>query len=257
MFMPHNTSIFSGLLLLLASLFFSACRTQAVVTNVAPKKKSVKFLLRKIKKNHIDFEWFGTRAKVKFDTEERKVTAFTKIRMQKDSLIWISIKKMNIEGARVKITPQTIEVLDRQEHIYIRKPFASIKEDYGLAISFTDLQDLLIGNPILYKNEKWQAAIEEKRNVLRTPPTQKEVLKIFLSPASFLLDELRGSQNNNALSITYSDYEKISGQNIPTKKNIYIDSEENGTVEVSIDFNKTELNVPQKVRFNIPDSYRK
>lgn len=232
------------------------CRSTQLSTGT-PKNRSAKFLLRQLEKNHIDYTWFGTNAKIKVDSEQEKATFAATIRMQKDSLIWIKIRKVNIEGARVRITPERIEILDRQNGQYIKRPFSFLKDEYGLDVSFSQLQELLIGNPILWETESLISLIREKQNVLQTPNSQKTVLKIFMDPTSFLINSVQGSMNQNAISIDYSDYEILEEEQIPIKKTIGIDSEETGVVELDMSFSKMSLNVVQKVGFRIPDNYER
>jgi len=244
------------LFFLVLSSMIMGCRSTQITTGT-PKNRSVKFLLRQLEKNHIDYTWFGSNAKIKVDSEQEKATFTASIRMQKDSLIWIKIRKMNIEGARVKITPETIEILDRQNGQYTQKPFSFLKNEYGLELSFPQLQELIIGNPVLWDKQSLVSVLRKKQNVLQTPSTQKTVLKLFMDPSSFLIHSLQGSMNQNALSIDYSAYETVEQAQIPTKKTIEIDSEETGWVKLDLSFSKISLNEVQKVGFRIPDNYER
>lgn len=249
-----NSLLLKYLLLGLFISFLSGCiATQNIDT---PHSKNSKFLLKKLEKNKIIFDWFAGKAKLKFTSKEQKISTSITIRMKKDSLIWLRIKKMNIEGLRIKISPETIEILDRQNVQYIRKPFSTIRDDFGLDLSFGELQNLLVGNPIWYKKNTLLAAIEDKKNVLRTAKQSKEVLKLFFDTPSFLLAEMRGSTNNNAMQIVYSDYQKIGQQSIAFKKEIEVDSEEKGLFSLHLIFSKIELNTPQKMKFIVPDNYK-
>lgn len=250
-----SKAVYFLFLLLLSSMIMSCRSTQ--LTTGTPKNRSVKFLLRQLEKNHIDYTWFGTNAKIKVDSEQEKATFAASIRMQKDSLIWIKLRKMNIEGARVKITPETIEILDRQNGQYIKRPFSFLKNEYGLDVSFAQLQELIIGNPILWEEQSLVSVIRKQQNVLQTPNSQKTVLKIFMHPSSFLINSVQGSMNQNALSIDYSDYEILEQAQIPTKKMIKIDSKETGLVELEMSFSKLSLNEIQKVGFRVPDNYER
>ncbi|BDS14788.1 DUF4292 domain-containing protein [Aureispira anguillae] len=245
------------LLFVIISSFLIGCKTTETVSTAKAKKRSVKFLLRKLEQNHIDYTWFASRAKVKMDSEQQKATFSTLIRMQKDSLIWIKIKKMNIEGARVKITPQTIEILDRQESQYIKKPFSYLKNEFGLQLNFAELQELIVGNPILFQEETLLSVIREQQNVLKTPESEKNVLKLFMNPQSFLVNELRGSMDYNSIDIKYEDYQTIEQTQIPAVKNIEIDSKDAGIVQLKMTFSKMVLNEVQKVGFTVPDSYQR
>lgn len=245
------------LFFLLLSSSIMSCRSSAQLTTETPKNRSVKFLLRQLEKNHIDFTWFGTNAKIKVDSEQEKATFAASIRMQKDSLIWIKLRKVNIEGARVKITPETIEILDRQNGQYIKRPFSFLKNEYGLDVSFAQLQALIIGNPILWEEQSLVSVIRKQQNVLQTPNSKKTVLKIFMNPSSFLINSVQGSMNQNALSIDYNDYQTVEEAQIPTKKTIEIDSEETGLVGLEMSFSKMSLNEIQKVGFRVPDNYER
>lgn len=240
----------------LALLQLVACKTPVGTdSTLRPTKKPAKFLLRQLEQQELNYEWFGCRAKIKVDSEERDVVFTASLRLQKDSLIWVRIKKMNVEGARIKITPESIEILNRQESQYIKRPYSFIKEEYGLDISFSQLQEVLLGNPILYKDKTLLSSVSENRLLLQTPPNQQEVLKLFLRGNDFLLEELRGSIEGSSLSIQYSDYEPIQEQKIATKKVVHIDSEEVGVVDIDLQFSGIVLDEVQKVSFTIPPSY--
>lgn len=247
-------SIYLGCFFL--SLSLMACRSTSNLTEGRFQKKSHSFLMGKIMENEVTFDWFGSKAKVKFSRGEEQLSATTAIRMKYDSIIWITLKKVNIEGARIRITPELIEILDRQNSTYIRKPYSSIKEEYGVDISFIDLQHLIAGNAIWYDQEL-NAGAEDKKNVLRTPKHAKEVLKIFFKNEVFLLDEIRTSQNGDAVSVTYDDYQKVADKPMAFRKSIQINSDTQGEATIDLIFSKIELDIPQKTRFNVPDSYQK
>jgi len=244
------------ILFMLSSIFLMACTTSKVTsTTVKAKKRSAKFLLQQLQKNHIDYDWFGCKSKIKFESTKEKASFMADVRIKKDSIIWFRIKKMNIEGLRIKVTPETIEILNRQESEYIKAPFNYLKNEFGLELSFAELQELIVGNPILYKDQDLNSTIIENKNVLKTSETQKSVLKIFMNPKSFLLHEIRGSMKNNSISIEYNEYEEVEKQQVPSKKDVYIDSKDIGAVTVKMTFTKISINEPQKVGYIVPDTY--
>lgn len=251
------SKLIKNILLLLASVFWWSCATTQSTSSPVAHKRSVKFLLEQLDSNHIDYTWFATKAKIKYDHKEQKATFTAIVRMQKDSLIWIALKKSSVEGARVRITPNSIEILDRQESTYTKKPFSYLKTEFGLDLTFVELQDLIVGNPILLANQNFVSTILEKKNVLQTPESQKTVLKIFLSPPNFLIHEIRASANNNAIGIQYSEYEVFQNQQIALHKEVNIDSEDIGIIGLKMSFSDIILDEAQKVGFEIPESYGK
>ena len=244
----------------LACWILGALSSCATVSNSVSenkiKKKSLPFLLKKMEANRIDYTWFGAKAKVKYAGADQKIIFSALIRMQKDSLIWIKLKKMNVEGLRVRITPQSIEILNRQESSYTKKSFAFLQEEFGVDLSFSALQDLIVGNPVLYQQRKLLATISGGAYLLKTPAAQKEVLKIFLSANDFRLKAISGSENNNSIAIDYDNYEQVDEQVIPLLKQIQVEGEKE-SIELKMELSRIELNEAQKVSFKIPDSYRK
>jgi hypothetical protein len=243
------------LFVLTASLFVACSPVQKLVSDTKAKKRTLNFLLRQLQNNSLKYLWFGTKAKIKFEDNKNKVAFSAIIRMQKDSLIWIKLKKMNVEGVRVRITPETIEIINRQESSYLKKPFSFLKNEFGLDVSFSDLQNLIVGNPVFYENQKLSSFVENNQNVLKTPSTQKSVLKIYMEPQNFLLNEIRGSADKNSVCIEYADYTELNNQKIATLKDIHVDSEESGIIKVKMSFSKMILDEIQKVGFSVPDSY--
>lgn len=239
------------------TVFLVSCIAPKLTTEVKAKKHTTAFLLEKLESNKIDYNWFGAKAKIRFESEKEKASFTALIRMKKDSLIWITLKKMNVEGARVQISPEFIEILDHQKYSYTKKPFRYLKDEFGLELSFQELQDLIVGNPILYEKESLISVVLENQNVLKTPESQKNVLKLFLNPSFFLLNELRGSMNNNSISIAYSDYEMINQEQIPATKDIYIDSDGVGHISLKMTLSSIVLDQSQKMNFEIPNSYTK
>lgn len=238
-------------------LVFGSCTTTQVVGTHKPlPKRSAAFLLKQLAKKKIDYTWWGCRAKIRLDSPEEKATFFAKIRMQRDSVIWMSLRKMSVEGARVRITPTQIEILDRQQGHYLKRPFSHLKDRYNLGLSFSDLQDLLVGNPILYQNQPLLSSVQGDRYRLATAPNKADVLRIFLS-REYLLDELSGSQDGNVVEIQYHEYEVLNQQTIPLKRDIEIETAEDELLTLSMSYSNIVLNEIQKIGFVVPDSYER
>lgn len=246
--------------LLLTTIFLlglNSCQTtqSTASTNKPLPKRSNIFLLKRLAKQHIQYQWWGCRAKLKLDSPQEKATFFAKIRMQKDSLIWLSLRKMSVEGARVRISPTQIEILDRQNGQYLKRPFSYLNERYGLSLSFQDLQDLIAGNPVLYRDQPLLSSVEGNRYRLATPSNQAEVLRIFLDGTNYHLSELSGSQANNVVEITYDQYETFGQQDIPLKRHLFVETADDEQATLDMTYSNLVLDEVQKVGFNIPDSY--
>lgn len=69
------------------------------------------------------------------------------LRMQKDSLIWLSVTaNMGVEVLRTKISNDSIWVLNRLEKTYLAEPLDSLATQLGMPLSLPWVQTLLLDN---------------------------------------------------------------------------------------------------------------
>jgi hypothetical protein len=69
--------IFKIVLAVLVVGGFTSCATLSTASSEGNiKKKSVQFLLNKLEKNRIDYSWFGSKAKVKYEGSDKKNSLF-------------------------------------------------------------------------------------------------------------------------------------------------------------------------------------
>ena len=69
------------------------------------------------------------------------------LRMRKDSLVWISVTAtMGIEVARIKVSNDSIWVLNRLEKTYLSEPLDTISAQLGMPLSLPWVQTLLLNN---------------------------------------------------------------------------------------------------------------
>ncbi|MDA3909847.1 MAG: DUF4292 domain-containing protein [Bacteroidales bacterium] len=67
------------------------------------------------------------------------------IRMYQDSLIWISVRSMSLEGMRAVITPDSVKYIDRINNKYYRGDYSFVAQMSPLLLDFYDVQNLLLG----------------------------------------------------------------------------------------------------------------
>ncbi len=132
-------------------------------------------LFKKFGEKQLNYNWLSGKidTKATFKGEENEFT--TNFRMQKDSLIWMSISKMLVEGVRVNITQDSVMYMDK-----IKKTYFAGTHDYLqklLKIDELDLdfvQNILLGEPVmLYEDERWKGEIDSSFYVLKNVPGKK------------------------------------------------------------------------------------
>ena len=115
-----------------------------------------------IKSKQVAFNTFSGRAKTKltFDGKSNDVTL--NIRIQHGKKIWVSITALlGIEVARALITPDSIQVINRIQGVYIKKPFSYVYTYANREVNYLTVESLLVGNAInelLNENSKIETA---------------------------------------------------------------------------------------------------
>lgn len=155
----------------LVCLIVSGCSNKKRAERGKPlKNRNAITLANRMEKAEFDFEWVGMKiaTDTRFDGNRESFKA--NIRMKRDSAIWISISPlMGVEMLRVLITRDSVKYVSkvpRNKHYY-KGDFNAISETLGMAFDFYMIQDLLVGNPILFdKKQNFRSKIDDQQYVL-------------------------------------------------------------------------------------------
>lgn len=113
-----------------------------VATSCASRKKTVTPTPAK------SYEWLIS----KFDIDvEGNGLSFDdlsgQLRMRRDSLVWLSITAaMGVEVARVKVSTDSVWVINRLEKTYMAEPLADVAQHFGMPIGLPWIETLLLDN---------------------------------------------------------------------------------------------------------------
>ena len=254
---------FLGLMLLLGG-FLGACKTPIKVSKpinppAALAKQSAEFLVAKIRANTLNYEWFVAKSRTKFEDKDNNVSFTVQIRHRKDSLLWMTIKKVSVEGARVRMTPTTIEILDRQNDEYTQKPFEFIHERSKIPLTFAELQQLVVGNALF---------LDEKNSRARTDSIWYRLdgrkngldFTFWVDSSDYTIQKVQVLQGNRELIAELSDYQTVEGSGesrIPHLIDLNFSSPESGKVRIRTEYQNISLQAPENTNFEVPEHYKK
>ncbi|MEO6136227.1 MAG: DUF4292 domain-containing protein [Ginsengibacter sp.] len=216
--------------------------------------------LKSLAEKKIDFNTFSAKAKVEYEDRNGKqpdVNAF--IRLKKDSVLWISISAtfLNIEALRVLITPDSITILNKLEKTVEYKPFGYIESIAHIPLTFSILQDLLIGNPIFVSDSIVSYRKTENLILIGTIGKYFKNLLTISSDNKLLqrskLDDADPQQNRTA-DFIYSDYQNNNLFNFATYREITV--AEKSKVDIRLSFKQFEFNKELSFSFKVPGSYK-
>lgn len=93
--------------------------------------------------NAFDFDWFSSKISLK----SGGLSANGQIRMQKDSVIWLSLSVF-IEVARIKITPDSVFFYNKLQSEYYAGDYTFLEKNFLLKVDFATLQSIFVGNDL-------------------------------------------------------------------------------------------------------------
>ena len=252
-----NTSQWFVQSLCIILLLAAGCKsTQKLTDNVPQKPKSAKFLQKKLLANQVQAEWLSAKARVtvRDGKEVRKFTSY--IRWQKDSVLWMNFKKVSVEAARIKITPDSVFIIDRMNKQFVAEDFNYAQKNFDLPTNFDGLQAMLLGNSVFFGTGEMESDIHD--NLYRlTGKTDTYLTGFWIEATTFLLRKMMVEDYRNGRKVTYefSDYEKNNNQDFAHQRELRFDSEEFGDISVKVELSKVDLTNPVTIRFDIPEHY--
>ena len=198
--------------------------------------------------------------RIDYAGEDMSVSASATLRMKKDSLLWLSVKKLGFEIARVQVTTDSVYVVDRFNKEYTVEGLAYLAESYGLpAGSLTELQDFILGNPVFLG--AGELGIEPLGPTYRLKGDSPEMSAEYLiGTEDFLLKKMafKDLRNEQEMSALLEEYQDLEGERrFSYIRNLMLESKYSGQANVTLRFSNIELNIPKPIKFDIPSRYTK
>lgn len=211
-------------------------------------------------KNRTNFTTFSAKAKVQYEDNNGKQPDFNAfIRIQKDSLIWVSISStfLGIEAFRINITPDTLSILNKLDKTIEYHPFSYVEKIAHIPLSFSVLQDILVGNPV-YVGDSIVSLRNTENHVMIGTVGQYFKNLLTISADNYVLqrmklDDINLNQNRTA-GLSYDNYEKNNNIIFSTTRSISVS--EKTKVDIEIQFKQYEFNKGLSFPFNIPRNYK-
>jgi hypothetical protein len=217
-------------------------------------------ILTTLNESRIDFITFSAKAKVQYEDKNGKQPDFNAfIRIQQDSLIWVSISAtfLGIEAFRIKITPDSLVILNKLDKTVEYHPFSYVEKIAHIPLNFPLLQDILIGNPI-YVGDSVVSFRQTESDIMIGTVGKFFKNLLNLSTANYTLkrmklDDINLNQNRTA-GLSYEGYEKNNNFNFSTFRSITVS--EKTKVDIKIEFKQYEFNKDLSFPFNIPRNFK-
>jgi hypothetical protein len=232
-----------------------------VVDAHADSMQFIKNVLDTIHRNKIDFQTFNAKIKVDFEGGDGKKNDFNAfIRLKKDSALWVSINALlGIEAFRVLITRDSVKVVDKLNKTVSLRSMEYLQEVTKMPMTFKDLQDLLVGNP-LFLDSNISSYKKEERSISLV--SLGRLFKHFLTVNKddytlqhSKLDDVDALRARTAY-LTYGDYQLTKNG---TKFSAYrrITVSEKSKLDIVMQYKQFDFNADLSFPFTIPRNYKR
>lgn len=256
----HKLSNITSWLLIIALLSISSCKVLRKKEGAGDKAiSSAQTIIRALDKQEFRSDWMSARARISFKNEDMAVSGSATFRLQKDNLLWVSVKKLGFEVARAMITPDSVFIIDRINNEYGRFGLNYLSDSYNLPANFGMVQSVILGKPYFVNpasvrlekaNQNYQLTDQIPGHQVTYSVDQKDLRLLAMNYVSALGDQ--------RLEASLSEYAEIDKQqNFSYFRDFRLEEKDASITEMTIKFSQIELDTPQDTPFSIPKRYKR
>lgn len=240
---------------LIAIICLSSCRGNKKV--IGSSFRSDKEIKKAITDHNIDYQWFTTVGKIKMSTPNESISAKVYLRVQRDTAIWMVVKKLGVEVARALITPDEFTIIYRWEKVYEQESLQTLMDSYDASLSFPELQDYIIGNIPEIDTDNFESRLTDKEVICQTHIVgNKSFLKLDLDKLLLRSFEMFNDKNESVKG-EFTNFKEVEEHILPFKRTFYIRSVEHGDLKAELNLSEIQIDQPKTMKFSIPPHYEK
>lgn len=240
--------------IVITTLFLmSSCSSEKEVMRSNLRTYNANHLVREINENSFDYESLQTKLDIKFKDERNSLGLKGQLRMQKDSLIWISLSmKLGIEVARVMVTDDSIKFINRSNRTYLSESLDNVKEMLPIDVSMSYIQNILVGNDSqLKRSDRYKTSIDNDLYKLESSRDGLLMKQLWIIPETFRISRYE----INSISLLYDKFDNIDGKILPKK--IIFETNDSSNIKIEIDYSEIKTEEKLDFPFNISKKYNK
>lgn len=210
-----------------------------------------------IRAKQTTFTTFSGRAKTKLTIDGKSNDVTLNIRIQKGKKIWVSITALlGLEVARALITPDSIQVVNKFQSVYMKKPFSFIYNYASRQVNYQTVETLLVGNAInelLGENGQLQNGANGNSTI--NGNLQGLVYSLLIGPDQKVTQtSLTNAAARQSLQVGNSQFIEADNRIIPSHISI-TSAVANKNIQAELEYNRTEFNRPLDFPFSIPSGF--
>lgn len=240
-------------------LFSTSCGISK--KNGYPKKttSASKQIIEQTFNQQIEAEWFNTRAKINLESGTNKIGGTGWVTLKKDSALLISARKFGFEIAKIKITPDSVILLNRLQSEYYSESLNNGAASIGLPPDFKSIQQLILGNLPLEIKERPEWSFME--NTLRiVKENEHQVIFSTLNTVEYTVSEMGfiDKKSGTLVQQSFTNYQTfLNARLFALDRNVTLKVNSGPEIKISLSFQQPIWNQPSELALAIPKSYNR
>lgn len=233
------------------------CKAPETTVKKDKKNQTNEFILVKNEESEIKYHYLVMKGNGKFIDEENKSTESFKYKiiLVRDSIIFIQVHKLGVEGLRMVTRPDSIIGLDKINKQVLVADFSRLGEILGTELDLHTLQNLLTGNTGFIE-DSLDAKPKENVPYCYVGKRRQTDLTWCISAENYKLTKLEtenGSKNQKAF-VSYANFSPSNDQLIPRFILFQVEKPVKKALELRHEEVIIDGEVPS-IKFKIPEGY--
>jgi hypothetical protein len=241
------------LLCLLGMLLFSACKKETIPSAATAATETV----GNVTVQNLEFTYLNARGQLKLEDKGETTSSGYALRIQKDSVIWISVLPgLGIEAARIKLTPDSVYMMNRIQKEYTATDYTFLSRRFNVSLDFQVVQAILLGN---YQANGSEKAMNQGQMQHVQQLRENLLFDYFISSENLKLHQLnvKDQGTGNTIVVQYESFQPLGA--VPFAHSMLAQVLQSGQIS-DFSLNHTKVNVSDELLefpFSIPTGYKR
>lgn len=248
-----------GIILLLFLELFASCKSVSTTVNNNIKSSTSSKILENMQNASVKAKTVSAKIKVKFIAAKSKQVITANLRMEKDSVIWISLTAIGgISVAKMLITPQHVSYYEKLNNTYFDGDFSLLNSWLKAELNFNKIQSILFAEPAesIDDTDFIVSIIGNSYRLKAKNKIQNNNVEYWVNSENFKLDKQQFSKNKKEfLAFSYLGFDNSTENIFPNKLSVEAKSEKT-TIKIDLTYNSLKFNLPLNYPFKIPEGYK-
>lgn len=241
------------LLSLVAFLALNACASRKPAATARPEPENLEAFLRD---GPYAWDWFACSGQMRMESSFFSGSGQYNLRMRSDSLVWMVIKYLGLEVARLQATPDSVVLINRWEKTVEVYTWEAIRRETGFPASLSSMQRLILGWLPL-RPDQWEIVGREESGVRIQASEAAIQVQATVEEPEFNLTHCRIWDSRDGLEIRgrQEGWSPLHGRSFAHARYWEMKPDPGSRVFLQVLIQEGSFNGPLQFPFSVPDRY--